>query len=352
MLQGRRTKNIRTRSITPKPIDTKTTLLKQQFTKVRSNSSSSFDKMDENLSCDDDVVNDLATLHMRLKSSQVNIDNAMANFMDLVELYNTFKHFIELNNLPETGISSKFAKHGRLLLRSFMYRSLSLVCVGLSIVVLWSECTLVMPYNLSPFGIFLNTAHNCEESFDDKSNSTIFLESVSLLLPLLYISVCVFWSLKKAMMFTSFKLNPNKMTSSVGLIFNAQNFIRIEFPLCYNFLLMMKYSDDCNFTAFSMLMSDMETVPFFGTDFSFYAPLLVMFFSISTYFNFYPRILNWIGFEHEDMVVFALNQGHGTDDEVVEKLKSGENLLRIQAQNHINKSCGSEGFELSSNSLV
>ena len=71
--------------------------------------------MDENVSCDDDVVNDLATLHMRLKSSQVNIDNAMANFMDLVELYNTFKHFIELNNLPETGISSKFAKHGRTL---------------------------------------------------------------------------------------------------------------------------------------------------------------------------------------------------------------------------------------------
>lgn len=334
LLQSRRTKNIRVNTSLTKINITKSNKDANipKFARIKSSESSSdFEKLKGTQTCYSDIIDELAVLHARLKYAQIDIDNAMANFHELMSMYKVFTHLVELDNRPSVGILSYTTSHGRILLRGIIYRVLTLGCVGLSGMILWSECTMLLPYNFSPFGLLLEERPNCEQR-TSKGILRVSIESLSLLIPLLYISVCVYWSLLKATMFTSYKLNDHRLTSAMGMVFIAQNFIRMQFALCYNFLLMFKYSDDCDSTAFSLLMSNMETVPFFGSGFSLYAPLLVIMFSVSTYYNLYPRLLSWIGLEHEDAFIIALKQSDNEVDEVQDKLRSGETFLHQQSQ--------------------
>jgi len=47
----------------------------------------------------------------------------------------------------------------------------------------------------------------------------------------------------------------------------------------------------------------MSTVPFFGTSFSFYAPLLILALCYFTLVNGYPRMLSMLGIGHEDAIL-------------------------------------------------
>ena len=67
-------------------------------------------------------------------------------------------------------------------------------------------------------------------------------------------------------------------------------------------------------------MSDMETIPFFGTSFSVYAPLLILAVVIFTLCDFYPRILRFLGIEHEDALLI------GDEDELDGKVNEGIQL--------------------------
>lgn len=116
-------------------------------------------------------------------------------------------------------------------------------------------------------------------------------------------------------------------------------------------MLIINFSDKCDVTAFSRLMSNMDTVPFFGTDFSLYAPILILFFSFVTYFNVYPRLVNWIGLEHEDAIILALAQSSGAESEIEEKLRAGESFLKQQVQKEDENLFGNE-VELSEATFV
>ena len=100
-----------------------------------------------------------------------------------------------------------------------------------------------------------------------------------------------------------------------------QYLVRIQFPLCYNYLLLLRYpgSENC---AIMHVMSHMETVPFFGTlTFNSYAPLLIVLLCFATKFNIYGKVLAWLSIEHEDAV---FNMG---GEEFVEKEREGKILL-------------------------
>jgi uncharacterized membrane protein len=69
-------------------------------------------------------------------------------------------------------------------------------------------------------------------------------------------------------------------------------------------------------------MSDMATVPFFGTNFSVYAPLLILALCAFTMCNGYARFLAALGIEHEDAILIG-------DQEALEsKVNEGITLLR------------------------
>lgn len=69
-------------------------------------------------------------------------------------------------------------------------------------------------------------------------------------------------------------------------------------------------------------MSNMSTVPFFGTSFSVYAPLLILALCAFTLCNGYARLLAVLGVEHEDAILLA---DHETLDS---KVNEGITLLR------------------------
>ena len=117
-----------------------------------------------------------------------------------------------------------------MILRGLFYRILATISLGLSCIVLWCECTMFLDFNMSPFWFLFSSASDCEP-YGSKSAIRIFIESVVLSIPLLYMSTCVYWSLIKVTMFTSYKLNANRLTSATGLLFTAQNFIRMQFAL-------------------------------------------------------------------------------------------------------------------------
>lgn len=77
--------------------------------------------------------------------------------------------------------------------------------------------------------------------------------------------------------------------------------------------------------AFNNIMSDMETIPFFGTSFSVYAPLLILAVVIFTLCDFYPRILRFLGIEHEDALLI------GDEDELDGKVNEGIQLMKRDA---------------------
>lgn len=50
-------------------------------------------------------------------------------------------------------------------------------------------------------------------------------------------------------------------------------------------------------------MSDMSTIPFFGTSFTVYAPLLILAVCAFTMCDVYPKLLHTLGVEHEDALL-------------------------------------------------
>lgn len=86
----------------------------------------------------------------------------------------------------------------------------------------------------------------------------------------------------------------------------------------------LKY--DMSNCAFSNIMSDMATIPFFGTSFSVYAPLVILLVCALTLFDCYPKMLHWLGVEHEDASLL------GDPDDLESKVNEGIQLMTRDAE--------------------
>jgi hypothetical protein len=189
----------------------------------------------------------LASLNARLQAAQAGVVSEEQRWNALVAKSNLFQDLVD-NTVPRptrtmmepsatflTKISAKcqsVAGHMRYIwlvaLRGLCYRVSGMACAGLSAMVLWSEATLAAPYNLSPFALLLRAFNN------DRG----LLFQLAAMMPLLYMSLCVYSSLFKFSLFGRYCLRGKKQSQGVALIFNAQYLVRLQFPLGYNYLLM------------------------------------------------------------------------------------------------------------------
>jgi hypothetical protein len=93
-----------------------------------------------------------------------------------------------------------------------------------------------------------------------------------------------------------------------------------QYLILYCSIFRLKY--DMTNCAFNTIMSDMSTVPFFGTSFTVYAPLLIMAICAFTLCDAYPKLLHLLGIEHEDAMLLQ-------DQETLEsKVNEGIQLLK------------------------
>lgn len=170
-------------------------------------------------------------------------------------------------------------------------RLLACVCWFLSICFLWSEVVLGSPLALSPYGAL-------QQAFGTNSPLAIQL---SVAIPLAYVSCCAYRSLFKFKLFGEFSLQGPHQSLARPLLVNAAYLIRLQFPLAYNFLLLLR-SPSSKETAFRHLMSNMAVVPVLGRGFNTYAPLVVVILAVFTFTRGYARLLRLVGAYHEDLI--------------------------------------------------
>jgi hypothetical protein len=175
--------------------------------------------------------------------------------------------------------------------------ALSFVCAGLSGLVLWSEIALALPFYASPIGLVISALSN--------GAHPVAVQLIALV-PYAYMSLCVFSTLFRLKFFSILALHGPRQSSAGPLLFNAIYLCRLQFPLGYNFLLILSppsaqgnaaFSAD---VAFNSLMTSMDTVPLFGQGFVVYAPVILVVLCALTLFNIYEKFLGMLGLESED----------------------------------------------------
>jgi len=265
----------------------------------------------------------LVQLNSELTHTEERLHNAEQQWDALV---NRYKFLYELSVGPSRPglvansqlrtLGSNFRYIWMKYLRSTAFRISAIATACISIAILASEATLAMRNSVSPFAVVLGWFDN-----NDSNTNKGLPFQIAAMIPLVYMSVCVYSSLFKLSAFGPFCLRGNRQSSGVALAFNAQLLVRLQFPLAYNFLQMLKYdaSDD---TAFSSFMGVMKMVQFFGTSFPVYAPLMILALCAITLLNVYPRLLSVFGFEHEDAILL------GDAETLDAKVSEGIRLLR------------------------
>jgi len=263
----------------------------------------------------------LIQLNRELTLTQERLHNAEQQWNALV---NRYKFLVEISLGPERpGIiaNSQLRTLGSNLryiwmkyFRSTAFRISAIATGCISIAILIGEATLAFKTKVTPFAAVLGLFEN-----DGKKGLPF---QIAAMIPLVYMSVCVYSSLFKLSAFGPFCIRGNQQSNGVALAFNAQLLVRLQFPLAYNFLLMLKYDTSWSETAFQGFVGVMDMVPFFGTSFQVYAPLTILVLCAITVLNVYPRLLAVLGFQHEDAILL------GDAETLDAKVSEGIRLLR------------------------
>jgi len=191
-------------------------------------------------------------------------------------------------------------------MRVAFLRGFAFLAGGLSLIILWSYCALFFGVNLSPLGLLLGNLNGA------------FSVQLASLTPLVYMSICLYRTLFKLKIFGQFSLQAPRLSQPSALLFNAQQMIRLQFPLGYSFLLMLRFHRT---TSLNLLMGNMHVVPILGTSFNRYAPVVMVILCLFTFFNGYARLMRMLGVEHEDIA-------NMDDPESAEKIAEGRRLIQ------------------------
>jgi len=168
--------------------------------------------------------------------------------------------------------------------RRYMLIFFATIPIFLSLSILWSEMTFQFTNsNFSLFYIFLKYS---------KYISYAFFELITVLL-LLYMTYCTYTSLFRLQLFEYYRLFPHHHTDNNSLVFCTSYLCRLIYPLCYNFL----YLTDNSQTAYSKIMGKIEFVPLLGKEFNYYVPILMIVFTVVTFFNIHYKVLKYFGID-------------------------------------------------------
>jgi hypothetical protein len=218
-----------------------------------------------------------------------------------------------------TTLRTKFMKH--------LCRFASVVCVVLSGLILWSEMVMSTTMH-SPFGILMGAYST------NPVKGSVMPQAVSFL-ALVYMSICMYWSLFNLNLGWAFTLQGPQQSPPSSLIFNGEYFSRLQFPLGYNFLMILN-APRTSMTSFEGLMTNITLVPVFGTSFQVYVPILMVVIALFTIFNLYARILSLFGIQSDEpsggCCCFAStkNRHQLLSEEDMEKYETGKSLIMAE----------------------
>ncbi|EQC39588.1 hypothetical protein SDRG_03022 [Saprolegnia diclina VS20] len=185
-------------------------------------------------------------------------------------------------------------------------KTLTCICVLGSAVIMWSEVVMGGAEWLSPLRLLLASA----------ASTHILVIGL-----LLYMGLCTYQSLFSMRGFGRLALHGNHNSTELSLLTTSVHQSRLQFSLGYNFLLLLNASTLTSRTAFHALFTDMRLIHFFGTDFSMYAPTLLLVLAVCTLLNGYARLVRYLGLDQYE----ELLHGHVEHEA---KVHQGEALVQ------------------------
>jgi len=121
-------------------------------------------------------------------------------------------------------------KYYYLKIKPFLLRLLSFITVFFSLAVLFGEVTMFISGSFNFFNMFLSVY--CLNS--------IILLNLSCVLPLIFLFICTFSGLFSFKLGGVYSMHNNQHTDSNSLLFLASFMCKVGFPLCINFVNMLK----------------------------------------------------------------------------------------------------------------
>lgn len=168
----------------------------------------------------------------------------------------------------------------RLFTMTWVMRILALQAIVMSLATVLSEITLFTNINISLFGMFI-----------DASGSIVVLH-ILILTPLLYIFSASIFSLFNLRLSGVYGMYKNNHTDSTSLLFLSSFMCRVGFPLCINFVQILKLGKK---TILEDIVGSTELDPLFGSKFMYIYPAALLLLVILNILNIYGHLLRLIG---------------------------------------------------------
>ena len=166
-----------------------------------------------------------------------------------------------------------------MMIKPWMMRALAFGLILLSLSVVLSEVTLFTNLPLSIFGILIEKSDN------------IYMLNVLCLIPLIFMFLTSLYGLFHLKLYGYYSVHDNRQTDSLSLLFLSSFMCRIGFPLCLNFVQIIKLK---------FIKTNIEWImgetPDFGRNFMIFFPTILIVLCLFNMFDIYGRLMNILGF--------------------------------------------------------
>ncbi|ODM93216.1 LMBR1 domain-containing protein 2 [Orchesella cincta] len=219
-----------------------------------------------------------------------------------------FKHTFETSRAFWNHLPNSFEWFTRCVVHSYGLKVLSLMCWGLSFMIIWSEVTF---FNKSPvlsfFALLLNSTRSVYPYMEFICTLTIA-----------YMATCAFYTIFKIRVFNFYYISSSHQTDEYSLIFAGMLLCRLTPPLCLNMLSLFHLDSHVINkrileTSYTQVMGHMDVITLISDGFNVYFPIGILLVSIMTWFRVGSRILNKIGFQQflpdDEIATELVNEG-------------------------------------------
>lgn len=167
---------------------------------------------------------------------------------------------------------------------SLIIKITALFSIIFSLSTMLSEITLFTKLNFSVFGMLI------------ESCNSILLFHLLTVIPLIFLFISCLFGLFNLKLSGIYGMYKNNHTDSVSLLFISGFMCRIGFPLCINFVQILKLK---NKTILEDIVGSTELDPIFGAKFFYIYPAFLLILVIFNLFDFYNHIIRLLGYNND-----------------------------------------------------
>jgi len=166
-------------------------------------------------------------------------------------------------------------------IRPWILRVIGVICATLTIILILSEITNFTQIKLCVFGFLIENSKN------------IYLLNLYVIIPLFYTTLCSLYGVFNLKIYGIYHISKGRKTDANSLLFLSGFICRIGFPLCFNFLQMLKLKNSK--TSLEELLGVMDLFPVFGKHFIIFYPMILIILVLLNLFDVFSKLSKFFG---------------------------------------------------------